>query len=167
MDEEDPFSPMVVSQYQVALDIAASQGIRVRMLLIINPHNPLGSAISSRWSTSAICLLFLGRCYSASTLRALMDFCQRNNIHMVSDEVYGLSVYDTGSGDNTIDFTSVLSIDSRRLIDSDRLHVLYGMSKASPCEARTQMIRVLTFNVGLWSCWTSSRLPHHPKCRLT
>ena len=60
-----------------------------------------------------------------------MQFCQRNSIHLISDEVYALSVYDTESEDG-INFTSVLSIDIKGLIDPDRLHVLYGMSKVKP-----------------------------------
>lgn len=57
-----------------------------------------------------------------------MSFCQEPKIHLISDEGYGLSVYgkDYKHG---YDFTSVLSIDTRGLIDEDRLHVLYGLSK--------------------------------------
>lgn len=57
-----------------------------------------------------------------------MKFCQKNDIHMISDEVYALSVYDTGYDLPT--FISALSIDTEDLIDKDRLHILYGMSKA-------------------------------------
>ena len=47
---------------------------------------------------------------------------------MVSDEIYALSVYDTDE-DPVTTFTSVLSIDNEDLIDTDRVHVLYGLSK--------------------------------------
>lgn len=57
-----------------------------------------------------------------------MKFCQQNKIHMISDEVYALTVYDTGIPDLP-KFTSVLSIDPKGLIDVERLHVFYGMSK--------------------------------------
>lgn len=60
-----------------------------------------------------------------------MSFCQESKIHLISDEVYGLSVYDKdykhGYG-----FTSVLSVDTRSLIDEDRIHVFYGLSKVGP-----------------------------------
>ena len=59
-----------------------------------------------------------------------MVFCERNKIHMISDEVYALSVYDTVYKDAP-KFTSVLSLDPKNLICLDRLHVLYGMSKVS------------------------------------
>jgi aspartate/methionine/tyrosine aminotransferase len=61
-----------------------------------------------------------------------MVFCQKNSIHLISDEVYALSVYDTDSDDKkSIKFSSALSIDHEGLIDPDRLHVFYGMSKVS------------------------------------
>jgi 1-aminocyclopropane-1-carboxylate synthase len=57
-----------------------------------------------------------------------MRFCQRHRIHLISDELYALSVFDTEDAD-AIPFTSVLSFDTTELIDPDYLHVLYGMSK--------------------------------------
>jgi aspartate/methionine/tyrosine aminotransferase len=60
-----------------------------------------------------------------------MAFCQNHRIHLISDEVYGLSVFDTGNPD-AMSFTSVLSFDTTGLIDDELLHVLYGMSKVSP-----------------------------------
>lgn len=72
----------------------------------------------------------LGRCYPASTLLALMKLCQKNAIHMISDEVYALSVYDTRDPDLPT-FTSALSVNPEGTIDVERLHVFYGMSKVS------------------------------------
>lgn len=60
-----------------------------------------------------------------------MKFCEKNDIHMISDEIYALSVYDTGCDLPT--FTSSMSIDQTGLIDKDRLHILYGMSKVGAC----------------------------------
>lgn len=64
------------------------------------------------------------------TLRAIMQFCQRKQIHLISDEVYALSVYDTGNPD-AAPFTSVLSFDTTDLIDPNLVHCLYGLSKVS------------------------------------
>ncbi|CRG88865.1 hypothetical protein PISL3812_05900 [Talaromyces islandicus] len=112
MEGVDPFGPGVVPKYQAALESALKENIKVKALLIVNPHNPLG------------------RCYPPSTLRELMIFCQNNSIHLISDEVYALSVYGTDFNDEkSINFSSVLSIDCEGLIDPDRLHVFYGMSK--------------------------------------
>lgn len=69
-----------------------------------------------------------GQCYSPEALKAYMIFCQKHGIHLVSDEIYGLSVFDTGDS-AAIPFTSVLSFAPAGLIDPDYLHVFYGMSK--------------------------------------
>lgn len=71
-----------------------------------------------------------GQCYPKETLRGLMALCQKHHIHLISDEIYALSVFDTGNPD-AVPFTSVLSFDATGLIDDDLLHVLYGMSKVS------------------------------------
>jgi len=76
--------------------------------------------------------MLIGRCYPPLALRELMVFCQKNSIHLISDEVYALSVYGTGyDAEKSINFSSVLSIDCKGLIDPERLHVFYGMSKVS------------------------------------
>lgn len=41
-EESDPFSLETVEVYEKALMNAQAQGIRVRALLLCNPHNPLG-----------------------------------------------------------------------------------------------------------------------------
>lgn len=64
-------------------------------------------------------------------LKALMSFCKDSNIHLISDEVYGLSVYDKDSKHGH-EFTSVLSINTHGIIDEDRVHVFYGLSKVGP-----------------------------------
>ena len=57
-----------------------------------------------------------------------MQFCQKHYIHLLSDEIYACSVFDSGGADAT-PFTSVLSIDPEGLIDTNLVHVIYGMSK--------------------------------------
>lgn len=57
-----------------------------------------------------------------------MSLCQKHRIHFISDEVYALSVFDSGES-NTVPFTSVLSIDPAGILDSDLIHVTYAMSK--------------------------------------
>ncbi|OAA55005.1 Pyridoxal phosphate-dependent transferase, major domain protein [Niveomyces insectorum RCEF 264] len=100
----DPLSAAAVPKYAAALQTAQQHGIRVRALLIVNPNNPLG------------------RTYTPDALRALMAFCEANSLHLVSDEVYALTA-EEGT------FTSVLSLDCAGLVDENRVHVLYGMSK--------------------------------------
>ncbi|KAF4990711.1 hypothetical protein FGRMN_8315 [Fusarium graminum] len=111
--EIDPLGEDAVARYEKVILEAQSEGIRVAGLVISHPHNPLG------------------RCYSRSVLVALMKLCQKYKIHFISDEIYALSIWP-----NTIDqhpppvpFESALAIDTSGIIDPDRVHVLWGMSK--------------------------------------
>ncbi|KAF7169104.1 hypothetical protein CNMCM5623_001912 [Aspergillus felis] len=107
----DQFSPDAVARYEETfLQARDKTGVTIRALMICNPHNPLG------------------RCYPRETLEALLRFCQKYRIHLISDEIYALSVYgDDGSTDG---FVSILSIDPAPLgVDPSLIHVLYGMSK--------------------------------------
>eukprot|EP00076_Gallus_gallus_P017670 XP_015137430.1 1-aminocyclopropane-1-carboxylate synthase-like protein 1 isoform X3 [Gallus gallus] len=81
----------------------SSEGIRVRVLVLINPNNPLGDI------------------YPAQLLKECLEFAHRHELHVIMDEIYMLSVYD----DTT--FTSVLSLDS--LPDPERTHFMWGFSK--------------------------------------
>jgi len=108
----DQFSIEVVKSYEEHILQAAKEGIKIRALLICNPHNPLG------------------KCYSRETLVALLKLCEKHSIHLISDEVYGLSVF-VVEGEERVPFTSVLSIDPTGLLRTDQLHVMYGMSKVS------------------------------------
>lgn len=83
-------------------------GVTIRALLVCNPHNLLGR-------------------YSREILEVLLLFCQKYQTHLISDEVYALSIY---GHDNSVGFVSVLSIDPVPLeVDPALIHVLYGMSK--------------------------------------
>ena len=109
-DDVDQFSPEAMGKYEEALIKAQKNGIKVRALLLCNPHNPLG------------------KCYPLETLKAAFGFCQKYNIHLISDEIYALSVFEV-DGEKRTPFTSVLSIDPTGLLRTDQIHVLYGMSK--------------------------------------
>jgi len=100
----------VVQKYEDAILNATKNGIKIKALLLCNPHNPLG------------------RCYSTELLRALMKLCQKHDLHLISDEVYGLSVFKVDGSVRT-PFVSILSIDPEGLLDEDNIHVMYGMSK--------------------------------------
>ncbi|OGM50117.1 aspartate aminotransferase [Aspergillus bombycis] len=109
-DPEEAFTPAVVDKYETALQRAEDEGTKIRAVLIVNPHNPVG------------------RCYPAETLRAILRFCNRHSLHLISDEVYASCVFDSGDP-RAVPFTSVLSITTPELIDPDLVHLLYGFSK--------------------------------------
>ncbi|CAM5093761.1 unnamed protein product [Eretmochelys imbricata] len=101
-EESHPFQ-LTVEKLEAALQRAKEQGIRVRALILINPHNPLGDI------------------YPAQLLKECLEFAHRYQLHVIIDEIYMLSVYD----DTT--FTSVLSLDC--LPDPERTHFMWGFSK--------------------------------------
>lgn len=102
----DQFAPDVVDVYAKALKQARERGMNVRALLICNPHNPLG------------------RCYPKATLDRLIDFCAFEDMHLISDEIYVLSVFNPAAKS-----TSVLACGKDEPEHHDRVHVLYGLSK--------------------------------------
>jgi len=106
----DQFSVNAIVKYETTLLEARKSGIKIRALLICNPHNPLG------------------KCYPKETLEALCQFCGKYDIHLISDEIYALSVFKI-EGEGT-PFTSVLALDAEGF-RTDQIHVLYGMSKVS------------------------------------
>ena len=76
-------------------------------------------------------MLIVGKCYPIQTLKALLHFCSKHSIHLISDEIYALTVFDSGEPTAT-PFTSVLSIDFDGIIDPNLVHVMYGLSKVRP-----------------------------------
>lgn len=70
----------------------------------------------------------LGQCYPRETLVALLKFCASKGIHLISDEIYALSVY-SRDGDGSEKFTSLRAVDPSGIIDPSQVHILHGMSK--------------------------------------
>lgn len=58
-----------------------------------------------------------------------MKLCQKHKVHLISDEIYALSIWDNPDARDAPKFTSALSIDTTGVIDPFRVHVLWGMSK--------------------------------------
>ncbi|KAG9192587.1 hypothetical protein G6011_11321 [Alternaria panax] len=108
-DGTDQFTTAAVGHYERAVGEADRNGIHVKALVISNPHNPLG------------------RCYPRSALEAILRFCGKHGIHLISDEIYAQPVYSMSSA--CPEFTSVLSLDATGIIDPGLVHVMYGVSK--------------------------------------
>lgn len=72
----------------------------------------------------------IGQCYPTETLVALLRLCAARGIHLISDEIYALSVYNRDDRASE-KFTSIRAIDCSGIIDPRQVHVLYGMSKVS------------------------------------
>ncbi|KAI3318157.1 PLP-dependent transferase [Xylariaceae sp. AK1471] len=108
--DTDQFTPACAAAFEAGYDAAKARGRNIRALMICNPHNPLG------------------HCYPRETLVGLLQLCARKRIHLISDEIYALSVYRRHDRESEV-FTSVRAIDFSGIIDPRQVHILYGMSK--------------------------------------
>lgn len=130
----DPLSIKTVTHYEKALEEAEKQGIQIRVFLLCNPHNPLGEYVLILVVISSNRVP--GRCYTPGVLKAYMQFCQKHNLHLISDEVYALSVWKNPEAPDAPEFTSALAINPDGLIDRGLLHILWGMGKVWHCIAK-------------------------------
>lgn len=104
---EDTLSSMDHFETSLESAISASE-FRIRALVLTNPHNPFG------------------RCYTKDMVKLCARFCQKYNIHFISDEVYALSTFE----ENEVDHSSALQLDLKALeVDPDRVHVIWSTSK--------------------------------------
>ncbi|KAJ5523236.1 acc synthase [Penicillium frequentans] len=108
--DKDQFSPDGITAIEAEFQAAEARGRTIKALIICNPHNPLG------------------RCYPRESLVGLLRLCASKGIHLISDEIYALSVYKRYDRPSEA-FMSVRSIDFTGIINPDQVHVLYGMSK--------------------------------------
>ncbi|KAI2463100.1 putative acc synthase [Annulohypoxylon bovei var. microspora] len=127
----DVFDPDMNKQaLEDALQKAARDGVKVRAVMISNPHNPLGA------------------CYPAETLREIARFCGSHNLHLISDEIFAKSVYENPHASHSVSFTSVSSLDLSDCINRHLVHVAYGMGKDF-CASGLRIGVILSRNRGL------------------
>lgn len=102
-DESGGFK-LTMEKLESGYQDAVASGANVRGIILINPHNPMGTI------------------YSKQLIMDILNFASRHELHVVMDEIYALSIFD-----ETATFTSVLSLDT--LPDPMRTHMLWGFSK--------------------------------------
>lgn len=95
---------LTVGKLEEGLERAKQEGLIIRAVILMNPHNPLAEI------------------YTPKEMLAFLEFAKRNELHAIVDEVYMLTVLD-----ESVTFHSVLSVDS--LPDPQRTHVMWGVSK--------------------------------------
>ena len=111
-DGVDQFSPAAVAKYETELIESEKNGTRIRAIVLCNPHNPLGQS------------------YPKETIIGLLKLSNKYKIHLLSDEIYALSIYDNkASAPNPVPFHSVLSLDIEQYIDPKYVQFIYGLSK--------------------------------------
>ena len=58
-----------------------------------------------------------------------MRLCGKLGLHLVSDEIYGLSVFENPEMQEPVPFTSILSLSPEGLMDPKKVHMQWGLSK--------------------------------------
>ncbi|KAJ3596970.1 hypothetical protein NHX12_003370 [Muraenolepis orangiensis] len=95
---------LTVDKLEEGLEKAKQQGVTVRGVILVNPHNPLADI------------------YTPQEMTGFLELAKRYELHAIVDEVYMLTIFH-----ESVTFQSVLGMDS--LPDPQRTHVLWGFSK--------------------------------------
>nr|BAK19926.1 1-aminocyclopropane-1-carboxylate synthase [Dianthus petraeus] len=91
---------------QSAYEDALKKNIKVKGIIVTNPSNPLGTVLDK------------------DTLKMLLTFVNVKNIHLVCDEIYATTVF------NSPRFISVAEvIKDMPHVNQDLVHILYSLSK--------------------------------------
>lgn len=91
-----------------------------------------------------------------------MRLCQKLGIHLISDEIYGLSIWDNSENKSPTPFKSVLSLDIENFMGPQMVHVVWGMSKVSNIQLHTALEKSLNSCVGLWRNRPTNRGSYQP-----
>ncbi|XP_028796090.1 1-aminocyclopropane-1-carboxylate synthase 3-like [Neltuma alba] len=97
------------SALEQAYQQARSLNLNVKGVLVTNPSNPLGISLSK------------------TELNLLLDFAIEKKIHIISDEIYSGTVFDSPT------FVSIMEVANEKTIHDaglwSRIHVVYSLSK--------------------------------------
>ncbi|KAF5740091.1 hypothetical protein HS088_TW11G00155 [Tripterygium wilfordii] len=97
------------SALEQAYNRAQMLNLKVKGVFVTNPSNPLGTTMSR------------------NELNLLMDFAINKNVHIVSDEIYSGTVFDSPN------FISIAEVVSHRKLEDNningRVHIVYSLSK--------------------------------------
>ncbi|XP_057973634.1 1-aminocyclopropane-1-carboxylate synthase 3 [Malania oleifera] len=94
------------SALEEAYELARTQNLNVKGVLITNPSNPLGTTATP------------------DELQSLLSFVAAKNIHLISDEIYSGTVFHSPSFISVAEALAAADLDVRR-----RTHIVYSLSK--------------------------------------
>lgn len=142
VDQDDYFGPTSIDILEKMLQQYEAKGTNICAVILCNPHNPVG------------------QCYPRETILGYAQFCQKHNIHLISDEIYAYSVFATKDNPSPEPFVSVLSIDFQKeaRCDPSRIHVLYGISKDFSCNGFRAAALISPYNRDLLAALKSTSL---------
>ena len=75
-----------------------------------------------------------------------MKLCHKLGLHLICDELYGLSVWETPDNKELVPFKSILSINAGEFMDPKMVHAVWGMSKVSPFGSIPNRVSNLTLD---------------------
>lgn len=108
-DATDMFRPGITRYLAEAL---RTSSIPAKALIVCNPCNPIG------------------QCYTREALEECLRFCQSEDLHFISDEMYALSVFDSPDVTSPVPFVSAMSLDTNAIgCDMARVHTVWSASK--------------------------------------
>jgi aspartate/methionine/tyrosine aminotransferase len=87
-------------------------------------------------------------------------FCGSNNIHLISDEIFAMSVYENPRASHATPFTSVISLDLNDVIAPNLVHVAYGVGKDF-CASGLRIGVLFSRNDGIIAAVSSIRQDAH------
>jgi len=107
--------PLSITHLNQTYNDLKSKGKKFNMLLLTSPDNPTGHI------------------YSKEKLQQIAEWCITKRIHLVVNELYGLSLIDTKHADIAADYSQHIEFESFARIMNDKksnyLHMIYGLSK--------------------------------------
>ncbi len=145
LEDHGSLGPVTTELLDKALTDLNAHGRKFRMLLITSPDNPTG------------CM------YSETQLRELADWCIKHEVHLVVNEIYGLSLIDTQDEALKDDYPEALAAYSFAQLmaekQSEYLHLWYAMSKDFAMSGMRFGI-VHSLNQAFMAGLSNSNIPH-------
>lgn len=115
LNEHGSISPLTIANLNSAWTELNAQGQNLKMVLLTSPDNPTG------------CM------YAEDQLRDIAQWCIAHKVHLIVNEIYGLSLIDVTDEDLQYDYPEEVNLCSFAQImaefQSDYLHLWYALSK--------------------------------------
>ncbi|CAH7684543.1 pyridoxal phosphate-dependent transferase [Phakopsora pachyrhizi] len=127
LSESKEWSPDI-PKLQSTLDDAKSQGTRTRAMVVISPGNPVGN------------------CLSRSNMESIIEFCYRNKLLLMADEVYQTNIFNPEERP-FISFKKVLRSMTEPIKDGLALVSFHSISKGQTgeCGRRGAFFELVNF----------------------
>lgn len=114
-------SPASLDAFEQKMAACTAAGQKISAILLCNPNNPLGF------------------CYPRETLIAYCRFAEKHNLHLIVDEIYALSTYDSDHRDPQ-PLVSILSLD-RTLASTVSASESSSVRRTRTCTSRWRRTR--------------------------